>query len=240
MTLPPAAPLSSHRLDRIDRFLESTVGEAFKHDERLHGLDVQVSVRGGVAHLTGAVDRPEQLALVRDLVGRFQGVLAVWDRVVVDGHRPVVLDVGCGGTKQYPDNIGVDRRAATGVDVVADLRDGLPFPDGCADRVFAVHVLEHLVDFLPLVDECHRVLRPGGILHVLSPWWRYVNAVADPTHVRFLDVQTFKGICERQDTDRRWFPLHAECDGASVFADLLRVDGDAPAPSAEHLARFFD
>ncbi|MGW5053599.1 methyltransferase domain-containing protein [Actinokineospora sp. NPDC004072] len=234
------APLTETRARHLDAYLDTAAAELFKHDERLRDLDIAVGFRGGVAHLTGAVDEPEQLMLARELIGRLGGVFAVWDRVRVAGREPVIIDVGCGATKQYPENIGVDLRPAAGVDVVADLREGLPFPDGSADRVFAVHILEHLIDFLPLVDECHRVLRPGGVLHVLSPWWRFVNAVADPTHVRLLDVQTMKGICERPGSDRRWYPLHAGCDGASIFADLRKVDADAPAPSREHLARFFD
>jgi hypothetical protein len=101
-------------------------------------------------------------------------------------------------------------------------------------------VLEHLSDFLPLVDECHRVLRPDGVLHVLSPWWRYVNAVADPTHVRLLDVQTIKGICHRPGSPLRWYPLHAGCDGASIFGDLTPLAEHDPGPDEGHLARFFD
>lgn len=232
--------MSAQRLAQRDSSLRESVHDIFKNDERVRTLDVDTDFHGGVAHITGAVEREEDLNLVRELIGRLDGVLAVWDRVRVGGHTPVILDLGCGDTKQYPDNIGVDARAAENVDIVADLTDGLPFPDHSADRVFAVHVLEHLFDFLPLVDECHRVLRPGGILHVLSPWWRYVNAVADPTHVRLLDVQTFKGICSRPGSDLRWYPLHAGCDGASVFADLQRIDGNAAPPSPEHLARFFD
>jgi len=72
---------------------------------------------------------------------------------------------------------------------------------------------------------------------VLSPWWRHVNAVADPTHVRFLDVQTIKGICARDGSDRYWQPLHAGCDGATVFADLTPAVGP---PDPAQLARFFD
>lgn len=236
----PSTPLSDRRLALRDDYLRRAARDLLGHDPRLTALDVAVDFAGGVAHLTGAVDRPADLDRVRDLVGRLDGVVAVWDRVRVAGHAPVALDIGCGDTKQYPDNIGVDIRPADGVDVVADLSAGLPFPDRSADRIYAVHVLEHLVDFLPLVDECHRVLRPNGLLHVLSPWWRYVNAVADPTHVRFFDVQTFKGICARAGSDRRWHPAHAGCDGASVFADLRPLPPDAPHPSAEWLARFFD
>lgn len=239
MTL-PLAPLSNDRLDRLDRYLQAAVHDLLKNDDRVRGLGVEVAFRGGVAHVTGSVERAEELDLVRTLIGRFGGVLGVWDRVRVGGRQPVILDIGCGDSKQHPGNVGVDMREAEGVDVVADLTEGIPFPDDSADQVFAVHILEHLVDFLPLVDECHRVLRPGGVLHVLSPWWRFVNAVADPTHVRLLDVQTIKGICARPGTDLRWYPMHAGCDGASIFADLMPLQEGEAGADAEHLARFFD
>lgn len=232
-----AAPMSEHRSARCDEDLTGVVAELLTHDQRVRGLDVRGSADGGVVHLTGNVERPAQLALVRSLVGRLAGVHAVWDRVRVGGRAPLVLDLGCGDTRQYPDNIGVDRRRTPSVAVQADVAAGLPFRDGSVDRIFAVHVLEHLADFLPLVDECHRVLAPGGVLHVLSPWWRHVNAVADPTHVRLLDTQTIKGICAQAGRERRWYPLHVGCDGATVFADLTPTDRDVPALVS---ARFFD
>jgi len=233
-------PISANRHERIDRHLRETVTDALAHDERTRDLDIDVDFRGGVAHVTGAVEHQAHLDRVREFVGRFAGVLAVWDRVRVGDRAPVALDIGCGDAKQYDENLGVDLRAATAVDLVADLSGGMPVRDDSVDRVFAVHVLEHLVDFLPLVDDCHRVLRPGGVLHVMSPWWRFVNAVADPTHVRLLDTQTFKGICDRPGSDRRWYPRHVGCDGASVFADLTPLPDGSPPPTPEHLARFFD
>ncbi|HKS44373.1 MAG TPA: methyltransferase domain-containing protein [Amycolatopsis sp.] len=229
-------PLSERRLKTRDQFLEHAFGEMRKHDERLRGLDIDVRFDRGVAHLTGELDRPEELAMVRALIGTLDGVLGVWDRVRVGGRAPVVVDIGCGGQKQYPGNIGVDFRPTPQADVLADVSTGLPFADRSVDRVFLVHILEHLVDFLPLVDEVHRILRPDGTAHVMSPWWRHVNAVADPTHVRLLDVQTIKGICDQ----RPWYPLHAACDGASVFADLRPRSPAGPPPADAHLARFFD
>ncbi|MGC9670781.1 methyltransferase domain-containing protein [Planosporangium sp. 12N6] len=227
-------------METLDRHLTEATEDLFAHDDRLRGLAVDARFDRGVAHLTGDVADGKELLLVRRLVGRLAGVLAVWSRVRVAGRVPVVLDLGCGDTKQYPDNVGVDLRPAAGVDVRVDLRHGLPFDDRCADVIFAVHVLEHLADFLPLVDECHRVLRPDGVLHLLSPWWRHVNAVADPTHVRLLDVQTVKGICRRPGSSRRWYPLHAGCDGATVFGDLTPLAEHDPGPDEAHLARFFD
>lgn len=235
-----AAPYGARRLAALDRHLSETAGDLFAHDDRLRGIAVDVRFDGGVAHLTGDVSDHKDLLLVRRLVGRLDGVLAVWSRVRVGGRAPVVLDIGCGGVKQYPENVGVDLRPASGVDVRADLRYGLPFADRSADVIFAVHVLEHLPDFLSLIDECHRVLRPDGVLHVLSPWWRHVNAVADPTHVRLLDLQTIKGICQRLGSPLRWYPLHAGCDGATIFADLTPLGEHDPGPDDAHLARFFD
>ncbi|WBB79066.1 methyltransferase domain-containing protein [Micromonospora sp. WMMD882] len=235
------APPSAERLRAIDVFLTDAWADQARHDDRLRGLSVEVAFDRGVAHLTGAVAAPAELRLLRDRVGRLAGVFGVWGRVAVAGRAPVVVDLGCGGTKQYPGNLGLDIYPAPGVDAVADLSGALPLADDSVDVLFAVHILEHLIDFLPLLDECHRVLRPGGVLHVMSPWWRHVNAVADPTHVRLLDVQTIKGVCgQRPPGTPRWYPLHVGCDGASIFADLTPLTRDAPGPDKTHLARFFD
>ncbi len=237
------APLSARRQARYDEFLDAAAADLLDHHARLRDLDLLSGADGGVLHLAGEVDTPAELALARDVLGRLAGVHAVWDRVRVAGREPVIVDVGCGETVQYPGNVGVDRRRTPAVQVVADVGHGLPFASGLLDRVFAVHVLEHLADFLPLVDECHRVLRDDGVLHVLAPWWRHANAVADPTHLRLLDLQTIKGICRRRDSPRQWHPLHASCDGATVFADLTPCRSGAE-PGAEpdpvHLSRFFD
>ncbi|WAL63424.1 BON domain-containing class I SAM-dependent methyltransferase [Amycolatopsis cynarae] len=233
-------PLSEQRLRMRDRFLDQAVRELWKYDDRVRGLGIDVRFDRGVAHLTGEVDDAGRLDTARSLIGRLDGVLAVWDRVRVAGRDPVVLDLGCGAQKQYPGNLGIDLHLTSEVDVRADVSAPLPFADGSADRVFLVHILEHLVDFLPLVDEVHRVLRPDGIAFVLSPWWRYVNAVADPTHVRLLDVQTIKGICRRAGSRRLWNPLHVGCDGAGVFAELRPLTDPADFPGEAELARFFD
>lgn len=234
-----AAPMSERRSALCDEDLTAAVGDLFTHDDRLRGLEVKGESDGGVVHLTGDVDDEADLARAREVIGRLAGVHAVWDRVRVGGREPLVLDLGCGDQPQYPTNLGVDLRRTGAVAVQADLSRALPFRDGCADRIFAVHVLEHLLDFLALVDECHRLLRPGGVLHVLTPWWRHVNSVADPTHVRMLDTQTVKGICARPGSPRRWSPLHVGNDGATVFADLTPVAADHQVP-ATRSARFFD
>jgi predicted SAM-dependent methyltransferase len=57
------------------------------------------------------------------------------------------------------------------VDLAWNLLRPLPFPDASAEAVFHEHVLEHFSfeHGLRLLDECFRLLRPGGVLRVAVP-----------------------------------------------------------------------
>ncbi len=55
------------------------------------------------------------------------------------------------------------------VDMVFDLRDGLPFDDGSVGEAVIIQVLEHLDDPLSLLKEAYRVLKSGGIIDVGVP-----------------------------------------------------------------------
>ncbi len=69
----------------------------------------------------------------------------------------------------------------------------LPYEDNVFDKVVASQVLEHIVNFMPLMKELHRILKKDGILEVWVPYVRdYDHAFGDPTHVRYFDVNTFK------------------------------------------------
>jgi SAM-dependent methyltransferase len=224
-----------------DRWLEGTVRGLLDHDDRLRGLDVRARFAGGVAHVDGRVATPEERERLREAICSLRGVYAMWDGLVVGDRPPLrALDLGSGLSKQRPGSYGVDLYPAEGVDVLADLRRGLPFMTASVDRVYAVHVLEHVLDMVGLMNEIHRVLADDGVLHVLSPHWQAVGAVGDPTHVKYLDVQTFKWFCGPHGGAAVWYPLHAGYDGASVFADLAPVRPGAPLPGEERLARFFD
>lgn len=83
------------------------------------------------------------------------------------------LNLGCGG-KILPGWVNVDlpnNWAGSQPDVTADITKTLPFPDGHADEVMAIHVLEHFnrwqVD--GILAEWLRVLKPGGLLVLEMP-----------------------------------------------------------------------
>jgi SAM-dependent methyltransferase len=206
----------------------------------LAGVSLTVDVRGAVVHLVGSVRSPEERRLARSVAGRVRGVEAVWDRLEVpDRSSDRVLDIGCGDTRQVSTAFGLDRHPQPGVHVVADLERDLPFTDESFDRVFAVHVLEHVRDLVRLMNEIHRILGPGGILHALSPHRDFVNAYADPTHVRFFDVMTFKYFCASRPGLRVFRPLSVGRTADNVLADLEPVKGGETAAGSLELARHF-
>lgn len=52
---------------------------------------------------------------------------------------------------------------------VGDVEEGTDLPDASFDRVIAIHVLEHLRNLPPALDEVRRVLKPGGVFEVVIP-----------------------------------------------------------------------
>lgn len=82
---------------------------------------------------------------------------------------PLKLHLGCGG--QPKDGwINIDC-VGDPVELAWNLAHGIPFSDGSVDAIFNEHLFEHisLRDGEKLMDECFRVLKPGGILRIGVP-----------------------------------------------------------------------
>lgn len=70
------------------------------------------------------------------------------------------------------------------IETVWDL-NALPWPwkDSTVDLIVAKSVLEHLnVDLVQSLDECWRILRPGGQVYLKLPHWDSDVGYQDPTH----------------------------------------------------------
>ena len=94
----------------------------------------------------------------------------------------IILDVGCGATK-VPGAIGIDKFNIKGVDFVHDLNEfPWPFNAGKFDRLIFCHSISHLDDICHVVNECYRLLKPGGILEIVAPHYASDNFSTDPTH----------------------------------------------------------
>lgn len=105
---------------------------------------------------------------------------------------PRVLDVGCGLNKR-PGAVGIDRNPRTAADVLCDL-DHFPWPfrDSAFDELYAVHVIEHVSDVVRTVEEFHRLVRPGGRIHIVTPHYTDFSSFCDPTHRWHLNSFSFR------------------------------------------------
>lgn len=94
------------------------------------------------------------------------------------------VDLGCGRRKKEG-YIGVDSIDFPGVDFVFDAGSAIyPWNDGTVDEIYSCHMVEHLKaeERVHLVNECHRVLKKGGLLYIQVPHWQSGRAYGDLTH----------------------------------------------------------
>ena len=79
------------------------------------------------------------------------------------------LNLGCG--EDYKEGyLNVDFHDHFKVDKVFNLNQfPYPFEDSTFDEIKAFHVLEHLNDPFTVMKELHRIIKPGGELHVKVP-----------------------------------------------------------------------
>jgi hypothetical protein len=128
---------------------------------------------------------------------------------------------------KLPGEFLIDRIGFPGVDRVWDL-DVTPWPlaDAAAISICAIHVVEHLKSLLvPFMDECHRVLQPGGSLYLQTPLAGANNDLewCDPTHVRCYRVHSFvnyfspEGVESFGYTTKAWNFFHLQADPAGVL-----------------------
>lgn len=93
-----------------------------------------------------------------------------------------ILNLGC-GDKKLQGEIGVDILSFEGVDVVTDLNGvSLPFLESSVDMIRSNHCLEHLNDIVTIMEELHRILKPGGLLEISVPHVSNIGFFRDPTH----------------------------------------------------------
>jgi hypothetical protein len=138
-------------------------------------------------------------------------------RIILPGPKPVHHALIDDAIYQYPYWTNVDRNAVPGVDRVVDLfRYPWPFESNSFDGALFGHVIEHIPHEIRGVQnmttteasryqqlagaqdgwwawwaELYRVLTPGAVVHILSPYAWSQGSVTDPSHTRFITEQTF-------------------------------------------------
>lgn len=70
-----------------------------------------------------------------------------------------------------------------------DVTEPLPYPDNSVQYILAEHIIEHLdsAGALAMLDSCHRILAPGGVLRISVPALDKI-LVLDGSYENYLNV----------------------------------------------------
>lgn len=137
-------------------------------------------------------------------------------RVILPAPKPAHHGLIPDGVHDYALWHNVDRNQQPGVDEVVDVfRYPFPWADNAFDGALLTHLCEHIPhEITPTVcnpalfarreqlmnmqdgwfaffAELHRVLTPGSLIHVLSPYAWSDGGITDPTHTRMLTPASF-------------------------------------------------
>lgn len=134
------------------------------------------------------------------------------------------LHLGC-GTRVWPGWINVDRcPLEMSVVLPCDVAVDLPFENDSFDYVFTEDFLEHLPPDrrVPVMNEIHRVLVPGGVMEHYVPNAGSRNDYGSPSHLSHWNLQTFEHFdvdSYRWEKDRRFEGI--TCGFKKVSSELL-------------------
>lgn len=110
-------------------------------------------------------------------------------------QKCIQLDLGSGSNKGKNGWTTVD---LFGADLYRDLSQGIPLESNSVDVIYASHLLEHIQfkELIIFIQECHRVLKPGGSFLVAVPdASKYIKAYLGKTTFRGNEVLYYEGIC---------------------------------------------
>lgn len=111
--------------------------------------------------------------------------------------KKIGLNLGCGAHKSISTEemkwINIDKDPGVKPDLIIDLEEAkLPFESSTIDEIYCSHLLEHIRNFNPLMEETYRVCKPGAKVVIRAPYGLSEAGIADTTHIRLLCFRTFE------------------------------------------------
>ncbi len=100
--------------------------------------------------------------------------------------------------------------------------DRFPADDEQYGEIYSNGVLEQILEnqgLLHCMNECHRVLKPGGVFHIVVPDSRYPITFVDPHCCRHFIPETFRYFCRETKAYRRYGGMYGYLPWSSYTAD---------------------
>jgi 2-polyprenyl-3-methyl-5-hydroxy-6-metoxy-1,4-benzoquinol methylase len=173
-----------------------------------------------------------------------------------------LLDVGCGN------GIFLDRMRALGwtiqgVEVdhkaaaIAEKEYGIPmfvgsltearYPSASLDAISMHHVIEHVHDPIALLRECHRLLKPGGHLIVVTPnvrslgharFGQHWRGLEPPRHLHLFSQLTLEGSARKAKfRNLETWTTPANAEGIATASLDIQYDGRHALESPQRFTR---
>jgi len=101
------------------------------------------------------------------------------------------LNLGGGNTKMEG-YLNLDILNLPNVDIVFDIKKGIPLKDNSVKKIYSSHFIEHIPDTVKLIEEMYRVCQPNALIQIKTPYFKSDGAFKDPTHVSFFAEKTFE------------------------------------------------
>jgi ubiquinone/menaquinone biosynthesis C-methylase UbiE len=116
-----------------------------------------------------------------------------------------ILDVGCGRAK-HAGAIGIDWMSDPSVDIVHDLNK-FPWPiaDNAFDEIICQDTIQLFDNVVKIMEEMHRIGKPGAILKIRTPHFSHPNSFRDPMHKWHFTIDTFDYF-----TDDFEYPIYTD------------------------------
>lgn len=125
------------------------------------------------------------------------------------------LNLACGHMKDSS-FLNVDVNPLVEPDLLLDLtKFPWPWESNSVTDIYCSHFVEHLGDeLIPFMDECYRVLEPGGMFRIRCPYYTSIRAWQDPTHKRPISEFLFYYFNRKQREIMRveHYPIKSDFD----------------------------
>ena len=140
------------------------------------------------------------------------------------------VNLGCGNVK-LADCINVDYRDTEETDIIHDLTVApWPFADAQFENAIAKDVIEHILYVVPFLDECWRIIKPGGQLFIRTSYFYAEQAYQDPTHLHYFtldsfdyfDPDTLSGEKYPYYSKSKWRVKRKAIDGQELVVNLIK------------------